>query len=105
MNRYDIYWVNLDPTIGREIKKTRPCVIVSPDIMNNALDTVQVVPITSTIIDWPFRTSVALNGQASSVACDQLRTVAKERLQNKVGTLSAKERREVIGILQEIFAE
>ena len=58
MKKFDIYWTNLDPTVGGEIKKTRPCIIVSPDIINGVVQTVIVVPITSTIIDWPFRVKI-----------------------------------------------
>ncbi len=91
VKRFDIYWVNLDPTQGREIQKTRPCVVVSPDEMNSALGTVMVVPLTSTTIDWPFRTVV-------------LSAITKERLHKKIGTLATAEQRLVLAILQAIFS-
>ena len=105
VKRYDVYWVNLDPTRGKEIKKTRPCVIASPDVMNNALSTLLVAPITSTIIDWPFRITLTFKNKKSSIACDQLRSITKERLGRKIATLSAIDRRKLTDVLQEIFAE
>ncbi len=105
IKRFDIYWVNLDPTVGKEIKKTRPCVVVSPDFMNNALGTVTVVPLTSTIIDWPFRMKLRIKGKVSSAACDQLRTVTKERLKTQAGRLTALESSKLASIIQEIFAD
>ena len=103
--RFDIYWVELDPTKGSEIQKTRPCVIVSPDEMNEALQTVMVVPLTSTIIDWPFRLTMNVTSKKSSAACDQLRTISKERLRDKLGSVSPAERRRLIDTLQAIFSE
>ncbi len=103
IKRFDVYWAELDPTKGSEIQKTRPCVIVSPDEMNAALRTVMVVPLTSTIIDWPFRTTVVVAAQTSSAACDQLRVIAKQRLSKKLGAISPAEQRCVVDILQAIF--
>lgn len=104
IRQFDVFWLNLDPTIGRENNKTRPCVIVSPDIMNDALDTVIVVPLTSTIIDWPFRVTVRVNHKKSSAACDHIKSVSKNRIQKKIGHLSAKEQESILAIVQEIFA-
>lgn len=104
MKQFDVHWVNLDPTVGREIKKTRPCIIVSPNSMNTRIDTVLIVPLTSTIIDWPFRTAVNISGKRTSAACDQLRSVSKLRIGQKVGCLSDDEQQAVAQILQEIFA-
>lgn len=103
--QFDIYWVSLDPTRGSEIKKTRPCVIVSPNEMNETLKTVVVVPLTSTVIDWPFRTVITVASGKSSAACDQLRTIAKERLRDKLGTVVPAERRQLSDILQAMFSE
>ena len=102
--QFDIYWVGLDPVKGQEMKKTRPCVVVSPDVMNGALGTLIVVPLTSTITDWPFRMVVSAAGQKSSLACDQIRTISKGRLGQKIGSLKPAERRQLTGLLQEIFA-
>ena len=105
IERFDLYWVDLDPTKGSEIQKTRPCIIVSPDEMNEVLKTVMVVPLTSTIIDWPFRTTITITSNQSSAACDQLRTISKERLHNKMGSLSSSEKEAILEILQTIFSE
>jgi mRNA interferase MazF len=105
VNRFDIYWVNLDPTIGSEIQKTRPCIIVSPNEMNKTLKTIIVAPLTSTIIDWPFRTTVTVSSKKSSVACDQIRTISKERLLGRIGSISSKEKTAILDILQSIMTE
>lgn len=102
--QFEIYWADLNPTKGSEMKKVRPCIVVSPDVMNNALKTVLVVPLISTIVDWPFRTTITSSGKLSSAACDQLRAIAKERLGSKIGSLKPAEQRAVLHILQEIFA-
>lgn len=101
--QFDVYWVNLDPAVGSEIRKTRPAIIVSPDVMNHAVNTVVVVPITKTIIHWPFRATIKVAKQKSSAACDHIRSVSRKRLQNKIGTLSRAEQQEVLQILQTMF--
>ena len=105
IKQFEVYWVNLDPTQGSEIQKTRPCIIVSPDEMNATLKTVMVVPLTSTIINWPFRTTVRIGGNTSSVACDQLRTITKERILDKIDSITASEKDKILEILQAIFGE
>jgi mRNA interferase MazF len=105
IRRFDVYWVDLDPTKGSEIQKTRPCVIVSPDEMNEVLRTIMVVPLTSTVIDWPFRTVITSGIKESSAACDQLRTISKERLRSKIGSLTPDEQNIVLEILRDIFSE
>jgi mRNA interferase MazF len=88
ITQYEIYWINLDPTIGREMKKTRPCVILSPDDMNNFIGTVIVAPVTSTIRAYPSRVKFILNGKANMIALDQIKTIDKARLQDKIGKLN-----------------
>lgn len=105
INRFDIYWVNLDPTIGSEIQKTRPCIVVSPNELNKTLKTVIVAPLTSTIIDWPFRTTVSISSKKSSVACDQIRTISKERILGRIGSISSSDKTAVLDILQSIMSE
>ncbi len=85
VNQYDIYVVNLDPTQGSEIKKTRPCLIISPDEMNQSLRTVQIVPLTSSPRGYPWRVPIVLTGKQGMVALDQIRTVDKSRLVRRVG--------------------
>lgn len=104
IKQFDIYWVNLDPTIGTEIRKTRPGIVVSPDVMNKTISTIIIVPVTKTIIDWPFRTTIKATGQRSSAACDHIRSVSKKRLVSKIGSLYSEERQAVLRILQEMFA-
>jgi mRNA interferase MazF len=89
IKQYEIYWVNLDPTIGKEMKKTRPCVILSPDDMNEFIGTVIVAPLTTTIRTYPSRVKFSLNGTSSMIALDQIKTIDKVRLQDKVGKLNA----------------
>ncbi len=89
VKQYEIYWVNLDPTIGKEMKKTRPFVILSPDDMNEFIGTVIVAPLTTTIRNYPSRVKFSLNDTASMIALDQIKTIDKARLQDKVGKLNA----------------
>lgn len=87
ISQYSIYIVNLDPTKGSEIKKTRPCVVVSPDEMNRHLQTIMIAPMTSTIREYPWRASVSFQDKAGQIALDQLRTVDRSRLMKKAGAL------------------
>ena len=101
--QYDVYWVNLDPTIGREIKKTRPCVIVSPNELNKGLGTVLVAPLTSTIKAYPFRSACKIEGKHGAIALDQIRCVDKIRLIKKLGELKAKEITQLKAVLEEML--
>jgi mRNA interferase MazF len=83
--RGEIYWANLDPTIGREIRKRRPVLIVSPDEMNRALKTVIAAPLTSKLRAWPTRCTVQLRGRPRSAALDQMRCLDVRRLAGKLG--------------------
>ena len=103
IKQFDIYWANLNHSMGSEIKKIRPCIIVSPDIMNKLLNTVLIVPITSTIINWPFRMTINSTDKPSSAACDHIRSISVERLSKKIGTLSQKEQNQILEILRTIF--
>lgn len=103
INKFDIYWLNLDPTVGIEIKKTRPCVVISPNELNNNLDTVIVAPITSTIKNWPFRVVIKLNNNISSIALDQIRTISKNRIGDKLGTLNKLNQSQITSVLQIMF--
>jgi mRNA interferase MazF len=88
VKQYDAYWVNLDPTIGSEIKKTRPCVIISPDVSNRLLHTVLVAPVTSALRDLPMRLPVELSRKKGDICLDQIRCVDKTRLTKKMGKLT-----------------
>lgn len=84
VKQYEIYWVSLDPTIGAEIKKTRPCIVISPNEMNFYLKTVLIAPLTSTIKNIPFRIKLLVDGKAGMIALDQIRAIDKSRLQKKI---------------------
>ena len=105
MKRGEIWLVNLDPTIGTEIKKTRPCVVVSPPELNQHLRTVMVAPMTSKGFAAPFRVPVIHAGTKGLIVLDQLRSVDKQRLVKKSGQVSAKTLGNVLKTLQELFAE
>ena len=100
-----IYWFDPEPVKGSEIRKIRPCIVVSPDEMNENLRTVIVVPLTSTIQPWPFRLTVAVLGQESSAACDQLRVIDKSRLKACIGSLKSKDWEELFALLRSILSE
>lgn len=104
MKRGEVWLVNLDPTVGSEIQKSRPCVIVSPAELNNHLRTVIVAPMTSKGFAAPFRISVTHAGTEGLILLDQLRTVDKVRLVRKMGALSAKTLAKTLATLQEVFA-
>jgi len=105
--RYGVYWVNLDPTRGRELKKTRPAVIVSRDELNSVLDTVVICPLTSTIHpNWRTRLQIELNGKNSEIAVDQIRVISKDRLAaKKIGDLSAKSEAVLRDLISEAYAQ
>ena len=105
MKRGEIWLVNLDPTVGTEIKKTRPCVVVSPPELNQHLRTVMVAPMTSKGFAAPFRVPVTHAGTKGLIVLDQLRSVDKQRLFKKSGQVSAKTLGAVLKTLQELFAE
>ena len=105
MKRGEIWLVNLDPTLGSEIKKTRPCVIVSPPELNQHLRTVMIAHMTSKGFAAPFRVPVTHAGTKGLIVLDQLRSVDKQRLVKKSGQVSAKTVGTVLKTLQELFAE
>jgi mRNA interferase MazF len=103
--RGEIWLVNLDPTVGSEIRKTRPCVVVSPAEMHDHLRTVIVAPMTTKSRPAPFRIGVAHGGKKGLILLDQMRAVDKARLMKKVGAVSAKTLRSALSTLQEVFQE
>ncbi len=105
INRFDVFLVNLDPTVGHEIKKMRPCLVISPDEMNHHIRTVIVAPMTTKGRAYPSRVPCKFKGKSGQVVLDQLRTVDSVRLARKLGTISKKTRSEVLAVLQEMFAE
>ncbi len=105
VKQFEIYWVNLDPTKGSEINKTRPAVIITPDASNKALNTVIVAPLTSTIRNFLMGLNISLEGNDGQIALDQLRCVDKKRLLNKVGILNTKESNRLQQLIKEYLTE
>ncbi len=105
ISKFDIFLICLDPTIGREIKKTRPCVIVSPDEMNPYLDTVIIAPLTSKMRRYPSRVACRFKRKQGEIVLDQIRTVDKARLIKKLGALAKPYRQGVSNLLVEMFSD
>ncbi len=105
VQRFDVYLVNLDPTVGSEIKKTRPCLVISPDEMNRWIRTVIVAPMTTKGRPYPTRVPCEFQGKGGQIVLDQIRTVDKSRLVRKLGQISESTQSEVLAGLGEMFAE
>jgi mRNA interferase MazF len=105
VKRFEIHLVYLDPTIGSEIQKTRPCLVISPDEMNRNMATVIVAPMTPKGRDYPTRVNCQFEGKDGQIVLDQIRTVDMSRFVKKLGEISAKAQDEVLAVLMEIFAE
>ncbi|RPJ20717.1 MAG: type II toxin-antitoxin system PemK/MazF family toxin [Chloroflexi bacterium] len=103
--RFDVYLVNLDPTVGREIKKTRPCLVISPDEMNQHIATVIIAPMTTQGRSYPTRISCRFQGKDGQIVLDQIRTVDKIRLVKKLGQINTATQKAVLALLAEMFAE
>lgn len=104
INRFEVYLVNLDPTIGSEIRKTRPCLVVSPDEINHHIRTVIVAPMTTKGQAYPTRVACRFGGKSGQVVLDQIRTLDQTRLAKRLGRLDAKTSAQVLTVLQEMFA-
>jgi mRNA interferase MazF len=104
VRRFEVYLVNLDPTLGSEIQKTRPCLVISPDEMNELIATVIVAPMTTKGRDYPTRVNCTFEGKAGQVVLDQIRTVDKIRLVRRLGKISPSTQKKVLAILMEMFA-
>jgi mRNA interferase MazF len=103
VRRGDVFLVNLDPTLGGEIRKTRPCVVVSPDELNAHLRTLIVAPLTSGGHAYPFRVPCRFQRRSGHVVIDQIRTVDRERLVRRLGRLSPPTLQHILSVLQEMF--
>ncbi len=102
--RFDVFLVNLDPTVGREIRKTRPCLVISPDEMNRNIRTVIVAPMTTKSRDYPTRVRCRFQKKGGRVVLDQIRTVDRQRLVQRLGKLPASAQLTVLDVLAEMFA-
>ena len=105
IDQYSIILVGLDPTIGSEMKKTRPCVLLSPIEMNQYLNTIIIAPMTSSIKKYPSRVSITHSNKKGSIALDQIRTIDKKRVIKVFGKMSPKEIRNCKSTLQQILVD
>lgn len=105
INQYQIMLVNLYPTIGNEIKKTRPCVIISPDEMNKYLRTVVIAPMTTSSKDYPTRVEIKHDNKIGRIVLDQIRTIDKQRIVKELDKLSKPEIKEVKAIIKETYVD
>jgi len=104
IKRFDVFLVNLDPAVGHEIKKSRPCLIISPDEMNRNISTVIVAPMTTKGRSYPSRVPCSFQGKNGQIVLDQIRTIDKERLVKKLGVVSKTAQMKTLDVLQEMFA-
>lgn len=105
INQYEVYWISLDPSQGSEMAKTRPCVVVSPNEINQFLRTVVIIPITSTLKNYPWRVSCVISSKEGSIAADQVKVVDKNRIGAKIGALSKSEITELKLVLQKMLID
>ena len=105
MNQYDLVIVNLDPTIGSEIKKTRPCVVVSPNEMNEVLNTIIIVPITSNKKKYPTRVQINKSEVKGMIAIDQIRTIDRKRITKSLGQISTKTSIKIKDVIDEMLVK
>ena len=104
VNRFDVYLTNLDPTVGSEIQKIRPCLVISPDEMNRHIRTVIIAPMTTAGKDYPTRISCKFEKKKGQIVLDQIRTIDRTRLIKKLGSINPATQLEVISVLQRLFA-
>ncbi len=105
VNRFEVFLANLDPTIGSEIQKTRPCLIISPDEINHHIATVIVAPMTTKGRKYPTRVNCLFDGKEGQIVLDQIRTIDKTRLVKKLGVIDLETHEEVLATLLEMFSE
>ncbi|MFO7657934.1 MAG: type II toxin-antitoxin system PemK/MazF family toxin [Bacteroidales bacterium] len=103
--QYQIILVNLDPTIGSEIKKTRPCVVISPNEMNKYLRTIVIAPMTTSSIKYPTRVEIKHDNKIGWIVLDQIRTIDKQRIIKQLGRLSKPEIKELKNIMRETYID
>jgi len=105
ISRFDIFLVSLDPVIGHEVRKTRPCVIISPDEMNHHIGTVIIAPMTTKRRDYPTRIPLTFKRKKGQIVLDQIRTIDKTRLVKRLGSLDKNVSAQTLQILREMFEE
>lgn len=104
VNQFEVYLVSLDPTQGSEIKKTRPCLVISPDEMNHTLNTVLIAPMTTSLRKYPSRIQTTFQGTKGDIVLDQISSIDKKRLVKKLGNIHPTASKKVIAALQEMFS-
>ena len=104
-SRFEVYFVNLDPTTGSEIKKTRPCVIISPNEMNYNISTVIIAPMTTKSHPYPTRAPIKIEGKSGWIVLDQLRAIDKRRLMKRLGELDKNRIQEIKAIIKEMLVD
>lgn len=104
VKRFDVHLINLDPTVGVEIQKTRPCLIISPDEMNRHIQTVLIAPLTSMVRNFPSRVDCKFQGKTGQIVLDQIRAVDKTRLVKRLGRINEQAQTKVLKVLGEMFA-
>jgi mRNA interferase MazF len=104
VNRFDVFLANLDPTIGHEIKKTRPCLVISPDEMNRHIRTIIIAPMTTKGRPYPTRVACRFKGKSGQVVLDQIRTIDRDRLTKRLGRIDRRAAEAVLMLLSEMFA-
>ena len=105
VKRFEVYLVDLNPTLGSEIQKTRPCLIISPDEMNDHITTIIIVPMTTKGRDYPTRVNCQFEGRDGQIVLDQIRSVDKIRLVKKLGKITANTQKEVLAVIMDMFSE
>lgn len=103
IKQYSIHWINLDPTVGSEVNKTRPCVILSPDEMNRYIKTIIIAPLTHTLKPYPSRVICEVKGEKGSVMLDQIRTVDRVRIGDIIGKLSLNEINDIKFVINQML--
>lgn len=105
INQYEIYLINLDPTVGFEIQKSRPCIVISPNEMNQFIGTVMIAPMTTASKNYPTRVELTFQGKKGSIVLDQIRTVDKSRLVQKLGSADSKTIQKIKKVIKEMLVD
>ncbi|MGH9367522.1 MAG: type II toxin-antitoxin system PemK/MazF family toxin [Thermoanaerobaculia bacterium] len=105
VRQFDVFLISLDPRVGREIKKTRPCLVVSPDEMNRHIGTVLVAPMTTKTQAYPTRAACRFRGKSGEIALDRIRAVDRSRLVRRLGRMRPATQEDVLAVLAEMFAK
>ena len=105
IKQYEVFLINLDPTIGHEVKKSRPCIIISPDEMNQHLRTVMIAPLTTKSHDFPTRISIKFQRKNGWIMLDQIRTVDKSWLIKRLGVVESKTARQIKAVIKEMLVD